>query len=172
MKLGPVARPLALAALVLGVLFAVMTARSVLEARAEAARADAALGAGDLDEAIVCLRASARWYAPLNFYASGSLTRLARIGEVAEARGEHARALAAYRAVHAAIHATRSFYMPNEAQLAEADAHIAALMAREPPAPVEAGRSSDQRRADYLDLLRPKQPRLFGVLLALAGLVT
>lgn len=172
MKLGPVARPLVLAALVLGVLFAVMTARSVLEARAEAARAEVALAAGDIDGAIVRLRASARWYAPLNFYASGSLARLAQIGEVAEGRGEHARALAAYRAIHAAIHAGRSFYTPHEALLAEADAHIAALMVREPPAAVEAGRSPAQRTADYLALLRPSQPRLFGVLLALGGLFT
>ena len=172
MRLGPVARPIVLASLALCVLMLVMSARAVLEARAEAARADVALATGDLDEAIVRLRNTARWYAPFNFYASDALTRLLRLAEAAEARGEHPRALTAYRGVHAAIYATRSFYTPHAELLAQADEHIAALMAAEPPAPVEGQRSPEQRKADYLTLLRPTQPSLFGVVLAIGGLVT
>lgn len=161
-----------LAALALCVLVLVMSARAVLEARAESARADVALAAGDIDAAIVRLRNTARWYAPLNFYASNALTRLLRLAETAEARGEHRRALAAYRAIHAAIQSTRSFYTPHPALLMQADERIAALMSAEPPAAVEGQRSPEQRKADYLALLRPIQPRLGGVLLAIAGLIT
>jgi hypothetical protein len=171
-RLGPVARPLVLAALALCVLTLVMSARAVLEARAESARADVALAAGDADTAIVRLRTTARWYAPFNVYASNALTRLQRLAELSEARGEHARALTAYRAIHAAIHATRSFYTPHRELLASADEHIATLMAAEPPAPIEQQQSPAQRKADYLALLRPSQPRLIGVLLAIGGLVT
>ena len=172
MRLGPVARPLVVTLLALVVLTLVMCARAVLEARAESARADVALAAGDVDQGLVCLRNAARWYAPFNVYASHALTRLSGLAEVAEGRGEHARALTAYRAVHAAIHATRSFYTPHEALLVKADERIAALMAAEPPAAIEGQRSPEQRKADYLALLRPAQPRLFGVLLAILGLVT
>ena len=172
MRLGPVARPLVLVALALCVLTLVMSARAVLEARGSSARADVALAAGDIDTAISRLRVTARWYAPFNFYASNALARLLSLAEIAEARGEHARALSAYRAIHAAIHATRSFYTPHGGLLEQADEHIATLMAAEPPAPVEQQHTPDQRKADYLALLRPTQPRLSGVLLAIAGLVT
>jgi hypothetical protein len=163
---------LVLALCALSVLFVVASARAFLEARAEAGRASVALAAGDVDTAIVRLRTSARWYAPLNFYASGSLVRLQRLAEVAESRGEHDRALSAYRAIHASIHATRSFFTPQADLLAQADDHIAALMTGAPPAAFEAGRSVAERKADYLALLTPTEPRLVGVLLALAGLVT
>lgn len=172
MTLGPVARALAIAGASLCVLMLVMSARAVLEARAEGDKASQAIAAGDLELAIVRLRSSARWDAPFNVYAARSLTRLERLAEQAEQRGEYARALSAYRSVHAAIQATRSLYTPHQDQLTRADLRIAALMAREPAAKIEQGRSEQERAADYLALLASDDPQPLGVLLAFAGFVT
>ena len=45
-------------------------------------------------------------------------------------------------------------------------------MASESPVGIEAGRTPDQRKAEYLVLLVPHDPGLFGTLLAFAGFVT
>jgi hypothetical protein len=172
MMLGPVKRALVVALASLAVLLSVMTLRALLEARAEAAQASAALHTGDLDGAIVHLRGSARWDAPFNGYAAGARERLIQLAEACEARGDHVRALAAWRSLHAAIMATRSFYTPHQEQLARADERIAGLMAREPPPAIEAQRSEADRKADYLELLQPHDPNPFGVLLACLGFVT
>jgi len=169
MMLGPIARSVAMAFVALAVLFAVMSVRALFEARAESAEASVALQAGDVELAIVHLRSAARWVAPFNGYASDALMRLEALAKADEAAGLHVRALQGYRAIHAAIHAGRSFYVPHDALLQRADVRIAALMAAEPPAKIEQGRSSEQRRADYLALLAPSGPRPFGVLLAFAG---
>lgn len=172
MILGPIARALTIASAGLGVLLVVMSARAIFEARAESARASLALEAGDIELAIVRLRSSARWAAPFNVYASEALARLERLAKAEEAALRHDRALMGYRAIHAAIHASRSFYMPHEALLERTDERIAALMAELPPAPIEQGRSVAQRRAEYLALLAPTGPRPAGVLLAFAGFLT
>lgn len=172
MRLRQPIRTVAIILLSFVVLLLVMSARALLESRAESAHASVALGAGDLDLAIVRLRASARWYTPFNGYARGSLQRLELLAQQAEARGEHARALSAYRSVHAAIQATRSFYTPHTDILRRADQKIAALMASEPPARIEKQRSQAERQADYLALLTPHDPDPVGVLLAFVGFVT
>ena len=172
MMLGPVSRTLAILVLSFAVLLLVMSARAVLESRALAAEASVALKEGDLDLAVVQLRNAARWYTPFNHYARGSLERLELLARQADARGEHARALSAYRSIHAAIQATRSFYTPNPDLLTRADQQIAALMASEPAARIEQGRSQAQRQADYLALLTPHDPNPLGVLLAFVGFVT
>lgn len=172
MMLGPIARAIAIASGGLAVLFAVMSGRALFEARAEAARASSSLAAGDVDLAIVRLRSSARWAAPFNVYAEESLVRLEAIAQAARQRGDAGRELAALRAVHAAIHATRSFYLPHEDRLARADERIAALMAEQPVPPIDRAKSQEQRKADYLRLLAPGGPRPFGVLLALVGFAT
>jgi len=172
MILGKVPRAFAVVGASLCVLLLVMSLRAVLEARAEAEKASAALAVGDVELAIVRLRASARWDAPFNVYAERSLRRLERLAEQAEQGGEHERALSAYRSVHAAIQATRSFYTPHTDVLARADQRIAALMASEPAASIERSRSESERRADYLALLQAHDPEPLGVLLAFAGFVT
>jgi tetratricopeptide (TPR) repeat protein len=172
MMLGKVPRALVVVGASLCVLLLVMSLRAVLEARAEAEKASAALEVGDVELAIVRLRASARWDAPFNVYAERSLLRLERLAEQAEQAGEYERALSAYRSVHAAIQATRSFYTSHTDVLARADQRIAALMAREPAANIEGSRSVSERRADYLALLQAHDPEPLGVLLAFAGFVT
>ncbi|MET0285316.1 MAG: hypothetical protein ABW352_12630 [Polyangiales bacterium] len=172
MTLGPVKRAIVIALASLAVLLCVMTLRAVLEARAGAARATVSLRTGDLDEAIVHLRNSARWDAPFNGYAAEARARLVQLAEACEARGDQVRALSAWRSLHAAIMATRSFYTPHQDQLERADERIASLMAREAPPAIEAQRSEADRKADYLELLQPHDPNPFGVLLACLGFVT
>jgi hypothetical protein len=171
MTLGPIARAAAIALAALAVLMCVMSARALFEARAESARATAALAQGDVELAIVRLRSGARWVAPFNVYADEALDRLALLAAAEESAGRTARALMGYRAIHASIHASRSFYTPHEELLVRADERIAALMAEEPPAKIEQGRSLEQRKADYLALLQPSGPHPLGVLLAFAGFV-
>jgi hypothetical protein len=172
MKLGRVARTVAQTLLALLVLMLVMSGRALLESRAAAAQASASLAAGDLDAAIVQLRGSARWYTPFNVYARSSLERLEALAQAADARGERERALSAYRAMHAAIQASRSFYLPHQDLLARADEQIALHMASEPPARIEQHRTPAQRKDDYLELLQPRDPNPTGVLLAFVGFVT
>jgi hypothetical protein len=172
MMLGPVTRTVVIALASLAVLYVVMCTRAIFEARAEAAHATLALERGDPEQAIVHLRGSARWYAPFNAYASDSLLRLEQLAAASEARGDQAQALSAYRSLHAAIQATRSFYTPHAELLARADQKIASLMAREPAPPIEANLSEAQRKSEYLALLQPHDPNTLGVLLAFLGFVT
>jgi len=172
MTLGPFGRALTQLFVVVVVLIALMATRTVLESRAAWAAAEVALAAGDVDRAIDRLRDTARWDAPLNPYAVSALARLDELGQRAEQTGDRARALAAYRAIHGAIMATRSFYTPHAAELARADERIATLMAAEPQAALDRGRTPEERKAAYLALLVPRDPRPLGVLLAFIGLFT
>ncbi len=172
MMLGPVKRALAIALASLGVLLSVMTLRAFLEARAEMAEAALVLGRGDVEQAIVHLRGSARWDAPFNGYAGAARAQLIQLAELCEARGDAAHALSAWRSLHAAIMATRSFYTPHPEQLARADERIAALMAKQPPPAIDAQRTEPERKAEYLALLQPRDPNPLGVLLACLGFAT
>lgn len=131
MKAGPIARGMILAAGSLLVLLSVMSVRAYLEARSHRARARTFVANSDLDSAIIELREAARWAAPLNFAMDAALDDLLRMGQLARERGERTRALAAFRSVHAAIHASRSLWLPNRSRLDQADRAIAMLMAEE-----------------------------------------
>ncbi len=172
MKLGPVWRAVTGAVLASAVLVAVLSVRAVLEARVGRMRAAQAMGTGDVDGAIVELRRAARWHAVINPYASGALDELERIAAQARARGELRRALAAQRAVHAAIQAGRSFYTPDAERLARADRAIAVLMATEPPPEADVAHSGAERRSAYARALRLTRPREPWVAFALLGFIT
>jgi hypothetical protein len=172
MMLGPIKRAVVITLAALAVLLSVMTLRAFLEARAASASARVALQRGDLQQGIVHLRGSARWDAPFNGYAADARAQLGQLAEACEARGDSVCALSAWRSLHAAIMATRSFYTPHQEQLARADERIASLMAREPPPPIEGQRSEADRKAEYLALLQPRDPNPFGVLLACLGFAT
>jgi hypothetical protein len=137
-----------------GIFLGVIAVRVVTSSRAELLSGDALMAAGDADVAIPHYRRAARWYAPLNPYTARALDALAEIAREAEASNEHARALAAHRAIRAAILSTRSLYTPHSDALEAADRHIAMLMAREEPPPIEAELSARERERSYLSLLR------------------
>ncbi|MBX3269438.1 MAG: hypothetical protein KF729_04215 [Sandaracinaceae bacterium] len=150
---------------VLGVLVTILAVRAVGSARAELGRGDALREAGDLDAAILAYRRAARWYAPGNPYVPEALDRLAAIAEAAEAGGDRARALAAWRSVHGAIQSSRSFYVPHRDRLTAARDEIARLVAEGAPA----GRAESARRRTRERLDAPERPRVAYALLALAG---
>ncbi len=154
----------------LGVFLFVLTVRVVVASRDELEAGDALVVRGELDAAIAHYRRAARWYAPLSPYPVRALDALARIGARAEADGDTARALSAFRAVRAAILATRSTYVPHEDRLAAADRRIAALMAAGAPPPIDAGLTRKERERAHLALLeRPPGPSLVFSLAAVAG---
>jgi hypothetical protein len=121
---APWVRKLGQGAVLVGVLLAVVVVRVVWSSRTEWRAAEAARAAGGAEAEVTALGRAARLYAPGNPYSRRAVERLAEIG-----RAEPARALAAWREVRSALLATRSFYTPRAALLAEADAAIAGLMA-------------------------------------------
>ncbi|MCB9614805.1 MAG: hypothetical protein H6721_05170 [Sandaracinus sp.] len=164
------ARKLARAVALAGALLAVLVARVLVGAHGELRRGDALRMDDDLDAAIVHYRRAAKWYAPGNPWSTEALEALRTLGATAEAEGETERALSAWRGVRGAILSTRSFYVPHPERLAEADAHLADLMASLPPPPIDADKSVEQRRAEHLALLRDvPRPHLGWTLLALLG---
>lgn len=163
---------LRVAGVVLVVLLA-LAVRVIGSARAELAEARALDGHGDPALAVSHYRRAARWYAPLSPYPEEALTRLREIGAEAERTGDVDLALSSWRSIRAATLGSRSFYVPYEDRLHEADDHIAALMARLPPPPIDARLSEEQREAAHLTLLEADVgPAPLPSLVALIGLGT
>ncbi len=155
---------------VVAVFLAVLAVRVVVASRGELEAGDALVARGQVDAAIAHYRRAARWYAPLSPYPLEALEALARIGAAAEAEGNPARALAAWRSVRAAILSTRSTYVPHRERLATADRRIAALMAAGEPPPIDAELTPEERERAYLVLLeRAPGPSLLWSLAAIAG---
>jgi len=169
---SPYVRTLAIAFLGASVLCVVMSARALLEARAQGALAQQALSRADYPAAISGYRRAARWNAPGNVYAQDALSALEKLGTALEARGDLAGALSAQRAIHAAIHASQGALTLEQPRLRRADERIAALMAQEAPSELDAGKSEAERRALYLSLLEGRAPSSFWVVFAFAGCVT
>lgn len=166
-------RSLVRAGLVLSVLFGAFALRVVTSAAGELRAADEYRARGDIEAAVVHYRRAARWYAPGSPYHVQALTHLASIGAQAERKGDTELALAAYRAIRAAIMSTRSFYVPEQDRLRAADERIAALMASLPPPPMDAGKSREQLRREHLALLREDPgPSVFWSLVLLLGFGT
>jgi hypothetical protein len=165
-------RSLAFVALSLLALFTVMTARAVLEARAELAQAEQALSSADLPLAVSHYRLAARWSAPGNAYATSALAALESVGKAAEQRSDAALALSAYRAAHAALYSARGMEVSDPALLARVDARIADLMARDPGSERDERASYEERRERYQHLLKVEGPNQRGVLLACGGFFT
>ncbi len=172
MMLGPVPRRLVTALLALAVLVTVLSVRALYESRAARARAQQAAARNDIDGSIVELRGAARWSAPINPYATAALESLERLAVQARQRGDMPRALAAYRAIHSAIHAGRSFYTPYRDRLKRADRAIADLMAEAPPAELDVALSKPQRTLAYREALSVTRPRELWVASALFGFIT
>jgi tetratricopeptide (TPR) repeat protein len=159
-------------AVVLALLMGAIAARVVSSARSELKAADELLGVGDLDGAIEQYRRAARWYAPGSPYHVTALEQLAVLGEQAEQRGDSERALAAYRAIRAAILSARSFYTPEAKRLKAVDGQIAALMASLPAPASDGGKSRQNLYREHLALLETRPgPRVLWSSSALVGFV-
>lgn len=142
-----------------GVLLAVLAVRVVTGSRAELGRGQSFEAAGDVDGAMLAYRRAARLYAPGNPYGPRALERLFAIGRRAEAEGDPARALAAYRSIRGGILAARSVYVPHRAALSRAESRIAALSS-----PSEPGGRATREALD-----EPRDPHLGWTLLLLLG---
>jgi hypothetical protein len=128
-------KPRALAALALASVLSIGIVRQVtIGARAMQA-SDQAADAGDARGAIDGARSAAEALLPGSPYPRRGLERLAQIGRDAEARGDDAIAAAAWRAMRAAVTETRALGGANGAWLAEANAGIARVAAKDSPPP-------------------------------------
>ena len=157
-------------AAVVGVLLVAFTIRVVTSAASELAEGDALREAGDKEGALVHYRRAARWYAPGSPYHVTALNHLGEMAEAAERDGDTELALAAYRAIRAAIMSARSFYVPERDRLEAANARIADLMSSQPPPPMDADKPRDQLRQEHLALLREiPGPHVGWTLLLLLG---
>jgi hypothetical protein len=155
------------------VLFAVVSIRAVLSARSELGLAEQASAAADTAGELRHLRLAGRWDAPLNPYSARALERLHALAEQAEQRGDLPAALAASRALHAALVASRSPFRSPAVSLDLVDARLARLLAEDdltrtrgaarPPDPAAVARV----RASLV----LSRPRTGFVLLAFAGLI-
>jgi len=147
----------------------VVVTRVFWDGRAALEAGDAALAKGDADGAITGWRRAARWYAPGAPHVIDAYDRLETFAREAEASGNRAGALVAWRAIRSSVMATRSLYTPFPARLAAADERIAALMAAEEVA-ADPKKDEAAARAFHAALLaRDDSPRLPWTLLALAG---
>jgi hypothetical protein len=147
----------------------------VAHARAEQARtAGDATGAREAEEeAITRWRRAARWYAPGAPHVDKAYARLAALAQAAEKAGERELALSAWRAVRSSSLATRSFYVPHEADLHGANAQIARLMAALEDPSVDPARDQAGRQAWHLALLeRDEAPSVGFSILAILGFFT
>lgn len=159
------------------ILLATLLTRTWVEGRTELQAGRRAEAARQTELAIVHYRRAAQWYMPGSPTVTEALRQLRRIGTEFGRRSasgsavDPARALMAWRAIRAAILSTRSFYTPHRAELAEADQHIASLMASLPAPPIDAGKSFDQLRREHLALLRGavRQPAPWWSACALLG---
>ena len=144
--------------------------RVVTSAASELRTGDRYREHGEHEAALIHYRRAARWYAPGSPYHVEALTRLGRMGAEAEQRADVDLALAAYRAIRAAIMSTRSFYVPERERLRAADERIAVLMAGLPPPAMDAGKSREQLRKEHLALLQADPgPSALWSLVLLAG---
>lgn len=108
---------------------------------------------GDRQAAVLHLGRAAHWYTPGSPFVTEALDELRQIGRQAEMEGQVDLALLAYRAIRSSCLGTRSFYTPHRDRLNEANRRIAALMARQPPPPMDRGKTISQRQEEHLALL-------------------
>ncbi len=81
--------------------------------------------------------------------------------------GQQDLALLAYRAIRSSCLGTRSLYVPHPERLHEANRRIAMLLARQPPPPMDRGKTVSQRQREHLAILeRFEQPNPWWSLLA------
>lgn len=155
------------------VLFAVVSVRAVLSARSELSRAEQASAAGDAAGELRHLRLAGRWDAPLNPFSAAALTRLDALAVDAEQRGDAAAALAANKALHAALMASASPFRAPAVSLARVDGRLARLLAQDDRARA-GGPGGEPEPAEVARLratLEASRPRTGFVLLAFAGLI-
>ncbi|HLT36090.1 MAG TPA: hypothetical protein VK034_07385 [Enhygromyxa sp.] len=132
-------------------LLAPLCGRTLVDGRAELARAEAAAEAGDHDAAIRHLGRAARFRLPLANHDELALSRLRELALDAEAGDRTSTALAAWRELRSALIGTRVLDVADPELLAEANAAIVDLMIHEARAadrPIARERWADELEQD------------------------
>lgn len=133
---------------------ALLVGRGFVSARSALADGRAALQRGDTDAGVRQLRRAAQWYLPGNPFAHEALEALEAHARACEARGQHAQALDAWRALRAALWSTRGLIPRDAARLDRANHHIAHRMSLLPPGPDERDAGPRAREERHLALLQ------------------
>ena len=136
-----------IAAIVVAVL-AALSIRVVVEGRAALGEGDDWLLRGKPVEAAGAYETAARWYLPLAPHVDDAYRKLRQLA----ATDDPVVQLAAWRAIRSAARATAGLWTPHAADLADADAAIARLSARQPGA-ASPGSTTAAREAWYRDRL-------------------
>jgi len=166
------------ALIVLGVALAVVATislRAVIAGRAELAAGDDWMLRGKPSLAVRSYEASARWYVPLAPHVDTAYARLRDL--TITSPGTPIEPLA-WRAIRSAARATRTLWQPHAADLADADAALARLGARDLEAGAGAGQTTAERegwyRARYFEDPRPSigaaALAALGIVLMLVGI--
>jgi hypothetical protein len=135
------------------VVIATLAGRALVEGSTSVKRADDAIARGDVDAAIAHAMRATKWYVPFAPHVEAAYDRLRAIARKAEAAGDVDGALVAWQAIRAGARGTKSLWQPFEDRLAEADAHVATLLASKPPPGVERDEPREQRAREHLELL-------------------
>lgn len=120
-------RRLALGMLLFVLLFAMLTARVLVEGEAELRKSDAAFDRGELRDAILYARRSATLYAPGAPHVGAAYARLEAIAVGSEASSQTSVAEQAWGAMRGAALESRHFWNPHARELALANASLARL---------------------------------------------
>ncbi len=156
-------RALAIAAIAVAVV-GVIALRGVVAGRAALGDGDDWMLRGKPTQAIRSYEAAARWYVPLAPHVDAAYGRLRALTDTPQA-------LLAWRAMRSAARATRALWQPHAAELADANAAIARLEARDPHAGAGAGSTAGERETWYqARLAADVRPGLGAAALAGAGI--
>lgn len=146
---------------------AAIAIRVVVEGRDALADGDAALTAQRPLDAIAAWERAARWYLPAAPHVDEAYTRLKDLAKV-----EPAVDILAWRAVRSAALASRTLWTPHADDLAEANAAIAQISAKDPEGSLASGKTLPDRIAWHQARLdRDPRPRTLGVALSIVGIV-
>jgi hypothetical protein len=164
------ARGLARALAIAGLLVGGVSARVIVAGEREIAESTAALRAGDAYAATVHARRAAGWYAPGAPHVRVAYERLIALATAAEGTGNAEISLLAWRGVRTAAIETRWLVTPHEDDLARANAAIARLAAAAPRPPGTRTEPVAAVQREHLEALaRDEAPRTGWVVALVAG---
>ncbi len=113
----------------MALLFGIISARALWEGYQALERGNEAMEQKDAKSAIRHWRRAARWYLPLAPHVAAAYDKLRGLAKQAEENKDRETALSAWTAIRSSSLATRHVTSPYSDRRAEADTHIATLMA-------------------------------------------
>jgi hypothetical protein len=152
-----------------------LAARSLLEGSASMRRSDELLAKKEVPGSIALAMHAARMYVPLAPHVRRAYDRMREIAIRAELDGDGETALLAWEAIRAASRATRTLWTPYADRLAEADDHVATILAGKPPPGIDRDTPKEllvtEQRALLAEDSAPRPLAIGGIYLGIALLV-